>query len=59
MATTTGQQVKPGDRVTKGRLTGEVLELRDTPHGTSAKVKMDQRKIASWYWAADLAPEGE
>lgn len=43
-----------GTRVRKDGRTGTILETRNTPNGQSAKVKMDDRKIASWYWIKDL-----
>jgi hypothetical protein len=52
-----GERHKSGDTVTGdgGKWSGKVLETKDTPSGQSVKVQRDDRKIASWYWAKDLA----
>jgi hypothetical protein len=46
--------MQPGDRIAKDSQTGTLIELKNTPNGISAKVRLDNRKIASWYWAKDL-----
>jgi hypothetical protein len=38
----------------KGTRTGTLVEIRETPDGTSAKVRWDDRKIASWMWLRDI-----